>query len=105
MNDVMVEECEINPSFQTKKNKNPKSKKIKWKKNKKINCMLKQFENHVVKILYVGFLCVWLITKMLMFKQAFKPWEVFFVTIVLFCFVTWKLKWRKVSSYKIQQME
>jgi hypothetical protein len=29
MNDVMVEECEINPSFQTKKNKNPKSKKIK----------------------------------------------------------------------------
>jgi len=47
--------------------------------------MPKQFENHMVEIVYVGFLCVWLITKMLMFKQAFKPWDVFFVTIVLFC--------------------
>jgi hypothetical protein len=57
--------------------------------------MPKQFENHMVEILYVMLLCVWLITKMLMFKQAFKPWDVLFVTIVYFSFVTLKLKMKK----------
>jgi hypothetical protein len=58
-------------------------------------CHGEQFGKHMIKIPYVGFFFVSIITKMLMWN-AFKPWVVFFVTIVQSCFVSLKLKQGKV---------
>jgi hypothetical protein len=65
------------------------------KKNiKKIACS----KNNVEITWYNFFMLVffvWMITRMLIWN-AYKPWNVFFVTIFQFCFVTLKLKQRKV---------
>jgi hypothetical protein len=46
----------------------------------------------------------WMIIVMLMWMPSNHE-VYFFVTIVLSCFVTLKLKQRKIQSYTIQQME
>ncbi len=91
MNDVMEEaclqECEINPSFRTKSSQNPKNEKQTMKENrKKLHVQKSIWKAHDKNSLCWVFF-VWIITKMLMWN-AFKPWVVFFVTIVQSCFVS-----------------
>jgi hypothetical protein len=81
MNDIMEEEYEINPSFQTQSSQNLEHEKKQWKKTFKFCILKKQWGSHMAKKHYVGFFCVWMITMMLMWN-ALKPWNVYFIIAI-----------------------
>jgi hypothetical protein len=92
---LKYEEYEINLGLRIESNQNLEMKRKTMKENiRKLQVQRTMWKSHNINSLCWVFLCV--NDNKDVDVNAHKPWDVFFVTIVQFCFVTLKPKQGKV---------